>query len=179
MINFFHFYNIVEAYAADKLSLNIINSKNLDPFFKGDIDGTNIWISPDLTPEEKLFNSVHLVGHCIQWGTKEEYVELGSVLHLNPDKDLLFKLQRYEWEANCYGLGILHVIGHPELGDWLFEKYREDIIYLTNFYVTGEKVKQVTDVAMLHPFVYDLVPMQLPEHFTPVKIEGSRNGIVI
>ncbi|MDB5210648.1 MAG: hypothetical protein JWQ30_1475, partial [Sediminibacterium sp.] len=50
-----------------KMSLEIVYTHNLDPYFKGDLDGKRIFIGNHLSAQEKLFNLVHLAGHSIQW----------------------------------------------------------------------------------------------------------------
>jgi hypothetical protein len=168
-----------KAYAfAESLGLSVHDSKTLDPYFKGDMDGKNIWISYDLDDEEELFNVLHLMGHCIQWGTSEELMRLGCVLHMHPDDQMLRKLQAYEWEANCYAYTILIKIGGADLADWLYKNYREDMLYLTNFYLTGEKVKEITPLALAHSFIQPFVIKDIPA-FVPKPIPGTRNGIVI
>src|ERR1700712_5560931 len=100
-----------------EMGLVIHYTHNLDPFFKGDLDGKRIFIGDHLPAEEKLFNLVHLAGHSVQWNIDELLRNLGSELYLNPDDKLLKKLQTYEWQANCYGLSILHKAGITDLDD--------------------------------------------------------------
>ncbi len=165
------------AYASE-IGLIIHDSTELDPYFKGDMDGTNIWISFQLDDEEELFSILHMIGHCIQWGTSQEKMELGCVLHLHPDDDLLKRLQVYEWEANCYAYSIMVKLGGAAFSEWLFNNYREDMMFLTHFYLTGEKVREVTPLALQHAFVAPLELREIPA-FIPKKIPGTRNGIVI
>ncbi|MEP7144048.1 MAG: hypothetical protein ABI707_14295, partial [Ferruginibacter sp.] len=103
---------------------------------------------------------------------------LGSELYLHPDDKLLKKLQTYEWQANCYALSILHKAGIFDLVDWLTKKYILDMLYLTHFYKTGKKLKQVTNLARAYPFTRELKPIPIPS-FTPVSADRTRNGIVI
>ena len=42
------------------MGLVIHYTHNLDPFFKGYLDGKRIFIGDHLNPEEKLFNLLHL-----------------------------------------------------------------------------------------------------------------------
>jgi hypothetical protein len=125
-----------------------------------------------------LFNVIHLLGHCVQWNVSKELRALGSVLHEKPNDQLLHKLQVYEWEANCYGLAILHEIHVHDLDKWLFEKYRLDMFYLTHYYKTGEKLKEITDFALAHQFTWPLVEKKIPE-FIPYANPETRRGIVI
>jgi hypothetical protein len=165
-------------YARDVLHIEVIDTTGLDPYFKGDLDGARIWISAALDDEEELFNTVHLIGHCVQWNVSNELRALGSVLHEKPGDELLHSLQKYEWEANCYGLYILHHLQVYDLDAWLSEKYRLDMLYLTHYYKTGEKLKEVTDISLSYPFTWSLVEKEVPP-FTPHPNPETRRGIVI
>lgn len=161
-----------------ELGLKIKYTHNLDPFFKGDLDGQVIFIGDHLSSEEKLFNLLHLAGHSIQWNISELLRDMGSHLIRNPDDKLLKKLQEYEWQANCYALSILHKAGIRNLDKWLTGKYILDMIYLTHFYKTGEKLRRLTKTAKEYPFDRDLSSKPIP-HFTPVANKRTRNGLVI
>jgi len=161
-----------------ELGLIIHFTHNLDPFFKGDLDGKRIFIGSHLDSEDKLFNLLHLAGHSIQWNVDKLLRDLGSELYLNPDDELLKKLQTYEWQANCYGLAILHKAGIFDLDSWLSKEYLRDMIYLTYFYKTGKKLRSYNKVARDFPFKRALEETPLPP-FTPVAGPRTRNGIVI
>jgi len=161
-----------------EMGLIIHYTHNLDPFFKGDLDGKRIFIGYHLDTEEKLFNLLHLTGHSIQWNINELLRNLGSHLYLHPDDKLLLKLQTYEWQANCYALSILHKAGTFNLDKWLSDKYVLDMLYLTHFYKTGKKLKRITSVAKAYPFKRKLKTMPIPP-FTPVACHRTRNGLVI
>ena len=168
----------IQHYAANRLGLTIIDTSDLDPYFKGDLDGMNIWIASALDDEEELFNVLHLVGHSIQWNVSNDLRSLGSVLHQKPDDDTLLRLQQYEWEANCYGLSILHELDVFDLDEWLVEKYTEDMCYLTHFYKTGEKLKEITDVSKTYKFNRALKEIEVPS-FSAWANPETRRGIVI
>lgn len=160
------------------LGFTIQYTGNLDPFFKGDLDGKTIYIGKNLSAEEKVFNLLHLAGHSIQWNVDELLRALGSRLYRNPDNELLLRLQAYEWQANCYALSILHGAGEFNLDTWLTRKYIIDMLYLTHFYKTGEKLKRITQVARAYPFRRQLESKEIP----PMAIRASemtRNGLVI
>lgn len=160
------------------LGLQINYTQNFDPFFKGDLDGKTIIIGAHLSAEEKVFNLLHLAGHSIQWNVSELLRTLGSELYKNPDDELLKRLQTYEWQANCYALSILHKAGVRNLDKWLSRKYIIDMLYLTHFYKTGEKLKTISAAAKAYPFNRELELKEIPS-FTPTASERTRNGIVI
>lgn len=174
------FENILQHCEAivQQIGLEIHYTNNLDPFFKGDLDGKRIFVSNHLPAEEKLFNVLHLAGHSIQWNMDPLLRDLGSELYLHPGDELLKKLQNYEWQANCYGLSILHKAGFTGLDNWFSEKFILDMLYLTHFYKTGQKLKHVTKVAKAYPFKKELSVMPIPL-FTAASGEKTRNGIVI
>ncbi len=161
-----------------ELGLIIHYTHNLDHFFKGDLDGKRIFIGDHLDAEDKLFNLLHLTGHSIQWNINELLRNLGSTLYRHPDDKLLLKLQTYEWQANCYALGLLHKVKVYELDKWLTDKYVEDMLYLTYFYKTGKKLKRITKIAKEYPFNRELKPKRIPA-FTPTAAHKTRNGLVI
>lgn len=162
---------------AKTIGLNVIIKNDLDEYFKGDMDGVNIYCT-DIDDDEELFNVLHMIGHCIQWNISEELRILGSQLYKNPDENLLRRLQIYEWEANCFALQVLHNVGVYELDAWLYDKYIKDMSYLTHFYKTGERVKYITPISLQYSFTNQLKPKEIP-NFTPQKSEHTRNGIVI
>jgi hypothetical protein len=161
-----------------EMGFYIIYTHNLDPFFKGDLDGKHIFIGSHLPTEEKLFNLLHLAGHSIQWNTNELLRTLGSHLYANPDNKLLKKLQTYEWQANCYALGILHKAGVATLDKWLAKKYILDMLHLTHFYKTGKKLKRITAIAKAYRFKKELKETPAPS-FKPVSQIRTRNGLVV
>lgn len=160
------------------LDIDINYTKNLDPYFKGDLDGKTIFIGGSLSAEEKVFNLLHLAGHTIQWNISALLRDLGSELYKNPSDELLKLLQTYEWEANCYALTILHKAEGFELDGWLRQKYIIDMFYLTHFYKTGQKLKRITEVAKTYIFNKELEVREIPE-FTPNASNRTRNGLVI
>lgn len=164
---------------ADTLGIEVEESNDLDKYFKGDMDGKNIWLSPHLSTEEKVFDLLHMIGHTIQWNVDEELYKLGSVLYQNPSPELLDRLQRYEWEANCYAAYILvGVVGNTPASKWLYKKYEEDMQLLTHFYLTGEKVTEVSKLGYCTAKVWDLEAKIIPK-FTPKARPRRRNGLVI
>ena len=161
-----------------QMGLVIQYTHNLDPFFKGDLDGKTIYIGSHLSPEEKVFNLLHLAGHSVQWNIDELLRKMGSELYRNPDDALLKRLQEYEWQANCYALSVLHKAAVFNLDKWLSRKYIIDMLYLTHFYKTGEKLKKISAVAKAYPFKRELESRAIPA-FVPVAGTHTRNGLVI
>lgn len=162
---------------SNNLGFDIVIKNDIDDFFKGDLDGKTIYLI-NLDDEEKLFNVLHLVGHCIQWNLSEELRILGNSIYENPSDDLLCKLQNYEWEANCYGLFILNQLGYGYLKNWLEKKFEIDLLYLTHFYKTGEKSRKISDISKKYVFQKTLIVKEIPK----IKIKSqkmTRNGIVI
>ena len=160
------------------LGITVQYTHNLDPFFKGDLDGKTIYIGNHLSDEEKTFNLLHLTGHTVQWNIDSLLRDLGSELYINPSDELLRRLQTYEWEANCYSISVLHKAGAYYLDSWLTKKYITDMLYLTHFYKTGQKLKRITAVAKAYPFTRELEEKEIPP-FTPTACNRTRNGLVI
>jgi len=162
---------------ARSIGINIIFSSTKDNFFKGDLDGKNIFIT-DLGSEENLFNMLHLIGHTVQWNLSEHLREFGNEVYVNPDNTLVQKLKDYEWEANCYGVYVLEHLGFSILKNWLQAKFEEDIILLINFYKTGEKIKDLSKVNKDYSYKKELVSKLIPA-FEPKSQQLTRDGIVI
>ncbi|HLP52726.1 MAG TPA: hypothetical protein VK154_17680 [Chitinophagales bacterium] len=176
-VNFGKVLNKVED-VVGALGIVIQYTRSLDMFFKGDLDGKNIYIGGLLSDEEKLFNVLHLTGHTIQWNVDSLLRDLGGELYTNPSDELIRKLQMYEWEANCYSLTILHQAGSYYLDSWMHKKYILDMLYLTHFYKTGQKLKRITATAKAYEFNRELVEKDIPA-FTPTQLNRTRNGLVI
>jgi hypothetical protein len=162
---------------AEMLGL-VIKEYTSDAYFKGDMDGLHIWTAAALDDEEELFNVLHMIGHTIQWSISPDLRMLGSQLWPNPDDELLRRLHHYEWQANCYGMGILHSVWEKKLDQWLYDMYKKDSYYLTHFYKTGEKVREITTVGLLHTWIGPLFPKNIPA-IKPYASEKSREGLVI
>lgn len=177
--NKMYFKKVVEEVIQYSINLGfqIHYSDKIDDFFKGDLDGLNIYLRKK-NYEEDLFNIIHMVGHSIQWSLSDELRALGNIIYANPSSEVLKKLQDYEWEANCYGFKILCDLGHANLKEWLEEKYILDMLYLTHFYKTGEKLRVVNQEALKNAYKKSLIAKNIP-NFTPTKQDNSRNGIVI
>jgi hypothetical protein len=144
----------------------------LNPFFKGDLDGQNIWLDAAMDAEQHVFNSLHLIGHTIQWSISEEDYELGRLLHSFPNDELLDRLVDYEYRANCYGYQVLREVGYFMMG-WYNNMWSDDIRKLIHYYKTGK-----TNGKNYNYKVHDVHPLQYPS-FTPKRREYNRNGIVI
>jgi hypothetical protein len=160
-----------------KLGFVIHTDNKIDEFFKGDLDGLNIYLRK-IDYEEDLFNILHMVGHSIQWGVSEDLRALGNIIYKDPSNEVLKRLQDYEWEANCYGYKILVDLGHTRLKKWLEAKYVLDMLYLTHFYKTGEKLRIVNEETLKNAYKKPLVAKDWVK-FIPKSQPKSRNGIVI
>ena len=162
---------------SENLGFVIHTDNNIDEFFKGDLDGLNIYLK-QIDYEEDLFNILHMVGHSIQWSISQDLRALGNVIYKDPSQEVLRNLQNYEWEANCYGYKILVDLGHSNLKTWLEAKYVLDMLYLTHFYKTGEKLRVITEETLKNAYKKPLVAKEIPS-FKPFAQKNNRNGIVI
>ena len=64
------------------------------------------------------------------------------------------------------------------LDKWLSDKYILDMMFLTHFYKTGEKLKRITSIAKSYPFNRKLEPCDIPA-FEATAAKRTRNGLVI
>jgi len=170
-------HSVSQNWGVQKILDGNLVKTDIDEFFKGDLDGLNICIR-EINYEEDLFNILHMVGHSIQWNVSQKLRELGNKIYLNPSDKLLKKLQDYEWEANCYGYKILLDLGFGDLKPWLESKYILDMLYLTHFYKTGEKLRDISKSTLKNAYKKPLISLSIPK-ITPISQNNSRNGIVI
>ena len=75
---------------SENLGFVIHTNDNIDDFFKGDLDGLNIYLR-QIDYEEDLFNILHMVGHSIQWSISDELRALGkeSLISINTFLELI------------------------------------------------------------------------------------------
>lgn len=168
--------NVTDVYDID------VQEVAMETDFKGDLDGKVIWINQALDTSEKLFNLLHLTGHTVQRHADTHLLQLGSVLHTNPSLELIRKLQTYEYEANCYGLRLLHNAWYTFLDERLHTLYALDMRYLTKFYETGNVPNHVLSdehQTKIIQWAQTLVETPIPSFRARKLIEGTRDGIVI
>lgn len=158
------------------LGLSIHYTYDLEPFFKGDLNGKDIWIADNLSVEEKLFNLLHLAGHCIQWNTNANLRILGSKIHKNPSPLLLSQLMEYEYDAAKYSLEILNKTENWKSYSWLNRLVKQDMLDLYNFYTTGKKLKQISTRIFKYQPLKEALAIPI---FKAIASEGRRNGIVM
>ena len=163
-----------------KLGIRIKYTTSLDRYFKGDLNGKTVYISKKLSDQQKIFNLLHLAGHTIQWHIDPKLHKMGSKLIKKPSSSLLKKLQKYEWNANRFGLQILHTAKETRLDEWLSVLVKTDMLYLTNFYKTGKKVKKITAIGKSYSFMNKVLePKAIPKFKPKILSTNSRNGIVL
>jgi hypothetical protein len=141
----------------------------------GDLNGAEIHIDVAITAEQRLFLLAHLFGHTVQWNTDPAAYDLGQPRKPPVSKDLLPGLMRYERDAACYGLGLLHEIGITETGQWFADYSACDAAYLRHYYLTAEKREFLS-------FWQDGTPRieaRAIPRFTPIMRSFRSDGIVI
>jgi hypothetical protein len=145
-----------------------------DPFV-GDLDGEEIWIDNLQTLEIMLFNLIHLFGHTVQWNLLGQASEIGNKAPGEYTEADLSEVARYERDASCYGLELLHDLGIHDLDAWLTSFSASDVAYLIHYYKTGQKV---------HPQEMEssgeglLAPLRIPA-FSPKRLKLRSTGVVI
>jgi hypothetical protein len=166
-------FNRLERLIEERYGLPVVITDVRDPF-TGDLDGEKILVDYDLSAEDALFILVHLFGHTVQWNVSPADRALGLLEVKEPTEELLAALERYERDAACYSLQLLHEAGVHDLDQWLADFAACDIAYLLHFYRTGAKRE-------FRSFWVDqasaLTPMPIPE-FRPTKWI-ARSGTVI
>ena len=132
-------FNRIERWVEDRYGIPIRISDVPDPF-TGDLDGAEIKVDHDVTPEDALFIVAHLFGHTVQWNLSERGRTLGVQ---SPDPGIsearLAELYDYELEAARLSLALFHEAGVTDLDQWVSDYFHCDWRYLAHFYRTGEK----------------------------------------
>lgn len=143
--------------------------------FVGDLDGEEIWIDFEQSPELIAFNLIHLFGHTVQWNLLGQAPDIGSKAPCCYSEAELAEVDRYEKDASRYGLELLHQLGVRDLDAWLTEFSTSDVAYLVHFYRTGEKVDHR---GFWHDGIPLLSPLAIPP-FSPKRLKLRSSGVVI
>ncbi len=141
----------------------------------GDLDGSEIHIDHEVTPEQRLFLLVHLFGHTVQWNIDASSFEIGRQNQPPVSEESIPAIITYELEAARYGLAMLHEIAITDIDPWFSDYTSCDQAYLLHFYRTGEKR------AFRSFWVADAPPIKprpVPR-FTPTRRAFRMDGIVI
>jgi hypothetical protein len=134
---FLEVFNLLERVVEDRWGIPV-RIKDVPNPFTGDLDGAEIQIDYDLTPEDGLFILVHLFGHTVQWNVSPETREFANVRG-SLDPDTTARLIAYEKQACRYSLQLMHEAGVHDLDQWLADFSHCDLSYLLDFYQTGAK----------------------------------------
>lgn len=132
-------FNVLERHIEDRYKLPVVISDVTDPF-TGDLDGAEIHVDYDLSPEEAVFIVAHLFGHTVQWNLSPDAREIGFRTQKNPTPEALAELHLYEREACRYSLQLFHDAGIRDLDAWVADFHACDFAFLKHFYETGKKL---------------------------------------
>jgi hypothetical protein len=143
--------------------------------FTCDLDGAQIIVDCEQSPEDSLFIVAHLFGHTVQWNTDVHALAIGTATIVTPSAKLLRNLIRYEQTACRYSLRVLHDANIRDLDQWLSDYAACDCAYLMHFYQTGEKREFRSFWRRGTP---TLRPMPIPS-FSPTLRVSRASGVVI
>ncbi len=135
----------------------------------GDLNGFELVIDTDLTPDVALYVLLHIFGHTVQWNGSRELHDLGHERPRNADAAKLAEIHEYEKNASRLGVALLQQIGHPELEDWISRFFWADWAFLSHLYATGEKLP----IEIKDGPVELLEPLPIP-NFTPQLFENRQ-----
>lgn len=172
-------FDIVERRIEERWGVPVRLTDVPDPF-TGDLDGAEIHIDWEESPESALFILVHLFGHTVQWNLSERARQL-SVLLLRDtpeeevDEAVFAEIYAFENEACAYSLQLLHECGVRDLDAWVSDFAACDYAYLEHFYRTREKLPFRS---FWRPGMPLIAPRPLP-HFEPQRWSTRTDGIVI
>jgi hypothetical protein len=132
-------FNLIERHIEARYAIPVIIADVTDPF-TGDLDGAEIKVDYDNSPEDALFIIAHLLGHTVQWNLSEQGRTIGNQ---TPDPNLsrarMLELYEYELAAARYSLALFHEAGVRDFDQWLSDYFHCDWRYLSHFYKTGQK----------------------------------------
>jgi hypothetical protein len=167
-------FNTVEPHIERRYGVPVVIGDVVNPF-TGDLNGAEIRIDYELSPEEAVFILVHLFGHTVQWNISEYAREVGGRVFADPTPTHLDELNVYEREACRYSLQLFHDAGVNDLDQWLADFHACDFAYLRHFYAKKEKLP-------FYSFWREgqalLEPLPIPE-FTPTKWVSRWQGTVV
>src|SRR3977135_3435058 len=138
MIPFVEYGARVEEHLKSDYGIRVVTLDIPDPL-TGDLDGAEIHIDYAVSPELRLFLLAHLFGHTVQWNVNPRAFEIGQNHEPPGSEHLLPAIMKYEREAACYGLGLLHHSGITDIDQWLSDFTACDMAYLEHYYRTGVK----------------------------------------
>jgi len=165
---------VVQRSIEDCYHVRVVTRDIPDPL-TGDLDGIEIHIDYEVTPEQRLFLLAHLFGHTVQWNVDPATFELGRQYKPPVDERLFPKIIEYEREAASYGLSLLREVEIREIESWFSAYTACDRAYLLHYYRTGDK----GDFRDFWPDKAPLVePKPIPK-FIPAKRAFRMDGIVI
>lgn len=167
-------FNAVEPYIERRYGVPVVIGDVVNPF-TGDLDGAEIRVDYELSPEEAVFILVHLFGHTVQWNISEYAREVGGRVAAAPTPQHLEELHLYEREACRYSLQLFHDAGVKDLDQWLADFHACDFAYLRHFYLKKEKLPFQSFWKDGQPL---LEPLPIPE-FTPTRWVTRWQGTVV
>jgi len=143
--------------------------------YTGDLDGAEIHLQPDHELGMIVFTLSHLFGHTVQWSLAGRAWQPDAGDDGIYQEDELAAVERFEREASCYGLGLLHELGVTDLDGWISDFAACDYRYLDHFYRTGEKRPPEEFWKDDQPL---LTPLPIPD-FRPRHFKLRWDGVVL
>jgi len=171
---FLDVFNTLERHIEKRWGVPVVITDVPNPF-TGDLDGAEIHVDYELSPEDATFIVAHLFGHTVQWNTSARAREIGTLVVREPAENLLEELAAYERLAARYSVRLFHDAGVHDLDQWLSDFSACDVAYLMHFYRTGEKTPFRSFWKERCPV---LEPLEIPD-FRPEKWVGRWEGVVI
>lgn len=163
---FYELFNRIEQHLEARYGLPVILTDVNNPF-TGDLDGGEVRIDYEVSPEEAVFILIHLFGHTVQWNTDPTARETSFAAEVKQSEERIQALHVYEMEAVAYSQQLLHELGVRDLDQWVADYAHCDFRYLTHLYRTGEKVD-------FHSFWEPDQPLIAPKPIPPFRPERWR-----
>jgi hypothetical protein len=114
-----------------------IEYRDLEPPRTGTFNGLRIHLDPDVGFEMQCFILLHLFGHSVQWVAPTLEASLDELQNTDSMDVFLTALRRYEFEAACLGMQLMHDAGVTTLDQWYSDFVETDWRYVKRFYLEG------------------------------------------
>ncbi len=148
------------------------STRQLAPGIHATFDGASITLDSNLELTQKVFLSLHLFGHAVQWGLLAGPPLLAAKAYdIANDPALEQRVVEYEVEASQYAAQLLIDLGLVRLVPWFAEMAQADRDYFLNFCRTGSIDKLESFIRPLRsPLIPKLIPSFSPQRAAMVEI---------
>jgi hypothetical protein len=159
--------------AFDRLNENlegfgyVLKERDLNDGFGGDLCGKVLYVTSDLSVEQKVFIRIHFASHSAQWHIDPPSLVFSESLLQGLDERELDHFIAPEHEAHCLGLGLLERLEmFGELGEWYTQVASADLVGIQKHFLGYAKE-------------FSAFSIQIFPEYTPTKLREVKGGIFV